>query len=279
MTFLLLYSRKAEPYTDTTIMTSGTTTDSSPVLAGPIGDCCVQGIKHSGEPVGNTIEVAGVPTYLSEPPSHQSAGPKKVVLFFPDVFGPFHLNNQLLQDYYASQGFYVLGIDYFFGDPIYLHLNAPGWDRTAWLEKSRKQAADAVPKWIEEVQKTYGADSKYSAVGYCFGGPYVLDIASTDRVVAAAFAHPAYLTEDHFKKLTKPLLLSTAEVDHTFPAASRRRAVDILIEKKAIFHVQLFSGVEHGFGTKGDPDVENDRWAKEESARSIINWFIRFSKA
>jgi dienelactone hydrolase family protein len=51
----------------------------------------------------------------------------------------------------------------------------------------------------------------------------------------------------------------TVETDHTFPKESRRRAEDILEEVKATYHVQIFSGVAHGFGTRGDPDVENSR--------------------
>ncbi|EAU93581.2 hypothetical protein CC1G_02811 [Coprinopsis cinerea okayama7 len=252
-----------------------TVTSGSRVLAGPIGDCCVQGVKHSGDPAGKSISIDNVPTYLSEPPRPQE-GRKKVVLFFSDVYGPFYLNNQLIQDYYASQGFYVVGIDYFFGDPIYIHTE-PDFDRDGWFTKSRKQAAEAVPRWIDAVREVYGQDGIYSAVGYCFGGPYVLETAATDKIVAGAFAHPAGLTEDHFRNVTKPVLLSLAETDFTFPPESRRRAVDILAEKKATYHVQLFSGVSHGFATRGDPAVENTRWAKEESARGIINWFIRWS--
>jgi dienelactone hydrolase len=48
-----------------------------------------------------------------------------------------------------------------------------------------------------------------------------------------------------------------AEIDNAFPSESRRRAVDILIERKATFHLQLFSGVAHGFATRGDIDIEN----------------------
>jgi hypothetical protein len=71
-----------------------------------------------------------------------------------------------------------------------------------------------------------------------------------------------------------------------------------LIETKATYHIQLFSGVQHGFATKGDPTVENSRtwafieksttinssgnlqpgWAKEQAARSVIEWFHRFNK-
>ncbi|KAJ2912402.1 hypothetical protein MD484_g8011, partial [Candolleomyces efflorescens] len=268
----------------------------SPVLAGPISDCCVQSVKHEGQALGKTIEIAGVSTYLSEPSTQTQRGVKKVVLFFPDVFGPFYLNNQLTQDYFASQGFHVLGIDYFFGDPVYIHTEAD-FDRQTWVEKSIRQAKETVPKWIDAVLQLYGSEAKYSAVGeqttfflkwkinvmdsdigYCFGGPYALAAAERDQIVSVAFAHPSRLTEDHFKTLTKPLLIAAAEIDNAFPAASRRRAIDILTEKKATFHLQLFSGVVHGFATKGDPNIENSRWAKEEAARSIINWFIRFSK-
>lgn len=49
------------------------------------------------------------------------------------------------------------------------------------------------------------------------------------------------------------------ESDFTFSTESRRRAEDVLIEAKATYHIQLFSGVVHGFATRGDPNVENSR--------------------
>jgi len=103
-----------------------------------------------------------------------------------------------------------------------------------------------------------------------------LDITGTWNL-KAAFAHPTSLTEDHFHRLTKPLFLSLPEQDITFPLESRRRAIDILQSKKADYHVQIFSGVVHGFTTRADPRGENDRWAMQESARGIANWFVRWS--
>jgi hypothetical protein len=47
--------------------------------------------------------------------------------------------------------------------------------------------------------------------------------------------------------------------DFMFPLASRRRAEDILSAKKASYHTQVFSGVEHGFAVRGNPEVENER--------------------
>ncbi|KAG6840326.1 hypothetical protein C0991_007439 [Blastosporella zonata] len=251
---------------------------SSPVLASPPGDCCFKGVKHAGTPVGKSIEIAGVPTYISEPPSPSANEPKNIILYLSDVFGPFFLNNQLIQDYFAGHGFLVLGIDYFFGDAIHLHLEEEGFDRVAWITNAREKSHEAFPKWLEAVRSTYGADAKYFTVGYCFGAPFSLDLATTDKVVASAFAHPSSLNEDHFKNITKPLLLVCAEVDRAFPVESRRRAEDLLVEAKATYHISVFSGVSHGFATRCNLEIENESWAKEEAARQIIGWFTRFSR-
>ena len=80
-------------------------TSKSPILAGPPGDCCVKGVKHFGEPSGETITIAGIQTYISKPPpAKESSQDKKIILYLADVYGPFYINAQLLQDYYASQG-------------------------------------------------------------------------------------------------------------------------------------------------------------------------------
>jgi hypothetical protein len=83
-------------------------------------------------------------------------------------------------------GFYVAGLDYFFGDPIQAHDGEPGFNQAAWLAKSQRQAEEALPKWLEAVRKTYGThawrlsttetnprvyegrDAKYGAVGVLF---------------------------------------------------------------------------------------------------------------
>ncbi|KAJ7161846.1 dienelactone hydrolase family-domain-containing protein [Mycena crocata] len=238
---------------------------------------CYTGVKHTGDPVGKTITIADVPTYLSEPPSGTTSGSKKVVLYFSDVFGALFVNNQLIQDYFASHGFTVLGIDYFLGDAYYLHTDEEGFDFMTWVGEKRKKADEITPKWLEEVRKLYGSDTKYCAVGYCFGAPFVMNLGATDDIMAAAFAHPGLLDENHFKNLKQPLLMSCAESDFTFPTDLRRRAEDILVERKAQYEIQVFSGVEHGFAVRGDLANPDIRWAKEECARGIIGWFMRFS--
>ncbi|KAH7921536.1 alpha/beta-hydrolase [Leucogyrophana mollusca] len=248
----------------------------STTLASAPSSCCWSGVKHSGAPAGRVEELGGLTTYISEPPTPQPASaPKKVILFLADVYGPLFINNQLLQDYFAAAGFIVVGPDYFFGNGVPNH--PPGFDRQIWVTAARQPAIDAFPAWFAAVKTRYGADAKYTAVGYCFGASFVMDLAASGEIEAGALAHPAFLDESHFEKLTKPLLLSCAEDDFTFPLKSRRRAEDIMVDKHARYYFQVFSSVKHGFAVRGDPDIPHERWAKEESARGIKEWFTWFS--
>ncbi|TFK21071.1 alpha/beta-hydrolase [Coprinopsis marcescibilis] len=250
--------------------------EKSPSLAGPLDKDCLQGSKYTGEPKGRNLTIAGVQTYVSEASRHgghwSGNGGAKVIIFFSDVFGPFYINNELLQDYFASKGFHVLGPDYF-GDPIQNHGGETGFNQTEWLEKSVQQADTKLPGWITKVRGTYVSNAKYSAVGYCFGAPYAMNIGATGDVVASTrFAHPAFLTEDHFNRLT-----SEVETDVTFPPESLRRSHDLLSQQNATYHLQVFSNTTHGFATRSDPEDPNSTWAKEQSAKSVVEWFNRFS--
>ena len=53
-------------------------------------------------------------------------------------------------------GFIVIGLDYFLGDPVYIHLDEPEFDRPAWSAKSIAQARKVEPKWFEAVKERFG---------------------------------------------------------------------------------------------------------------------------
>lgn len=44
------------------------------------------------------------------------------------------------------------------------------------------------------------------------------------------------------------------------------------------YMVQVFSGVMHGFGTRGDMSIERNRWAKETSAKACRDWYVHFER-
>ncbi|KAI0658272.1 alpha/beta-hydrolase [Cubamyces menziesii] len=241
------------------------------VLAGPPGECCTKTVQHVGDPRGTIERIAGVETYIASPPSGTTED--KIILFFADIFGPLYVNSQLLMDYWADNGYLVLGIDYLERESYADHVNKEGFDMLGWIQLKRVRAAELLPPWVEGIRARYGVNKKYFCVGYCFAAPFVMEHIKKDWIVAGAFAHPAYLDEDHFRGVRKPLLMACAEIDITFPRSARRRVEDILVEEKAQYYIQVFSAVEHGFAVRGDPSIPIQRWAKEECARGILNWF------
>ena len=83
----------------------------SATLAKPCGECCFHDrsggkIQHSGTPRGKFETIAGVPTYVARPLHADEGGraPRKVLLFFADVFGPLYVPSQRAMDYWADHG-------------------------------------------------------------------------------------------------------------------------------------------------------------------------------
>ncbi|EED79645.1 predicted protein [Postia placenta Mad-698-R] len=232
------------------------------------GDCCIKTVEHTGTARGVTETIAEVKTYISNPPALDEK--RNIIIFFADVYGPFFLNSQLIMDYWASHGYLVLAPDYFEGDPVQNHLSKVGPNYSIeydFVPGKMIRAKQITPPWIDAVKEKYG---------YCFGAPFVMDSLAEDWTTAGAFGHPAILNEKHFRNLKQPLLLSCAEVDHTFPLDFRRKAEDILVEKKATYHIQVFSGVTHGFSLRGNVNDPVAKWAKEQSATAIKSWFDVF---
>jgi hypothetical protein len=85
-----------------TVGFSISTNENSPVLAPEISEDCVSGARYHGRSAGKNVSIAGVPTYYAQP--RPKPGPKKVILFFSDIYGPFADNNFMLQDQYAREG-------------------------------------------------------------------------------------------------------------------------------------------------------------------------------
>ncbi|KAF2107786.1 hypothetical protein BDV96DRAFT_557408 [Lophiotrema nucula] len=279
---------------------SDSTLKSVDYLAKPSGACCLKGTLHKGEARGRWETIAEVETYISTPPEGKANG--NVLLYFPDVWGMFP-NGLLVMDDFADAGYLVLGLDYFRGDPVWKHRknrndhSNPDFDYEAWKHKHTTFANEAVPRWVKTVSDRYkDGKTKFACVGYCFGAPYVCDELAKETVTVGAFAHPAFLKEHHFRNVKKPLYLSCSEIDHTFDVPSRRRALDILQEGKKTYHHQVFSGVEHGFALRGDPndpyqrkirnlvlvvrfmtitdEVRNVGWVKEQSLAGIVACLI-----
>lgn len=205
-------------------------------LAQPPGDCCIKGTIHDGEPRGTVEKIASIDTYIVHPPEDKANG--NVVFYFPDVWG-FFKNGFLIMDGYADAGYLTVGIDYFFGDPVWLHrkdrhdkTTDPDFDFEAWWRAKMAGAEKVVPDWVAAVKEQLGRPgTKYACVGceriltglddthihwsecsprlcrYCFGAPFVCDELAKDTCAAGAFAHPAFLQDHHTREIKSTIEL------------------------------------------------------------------------
>lgn len=86
-------------------------------------------------------------------------------------------------------------------------------------------------------------------------------------------AHPSFVEEDELKGIKGPLAISAAETDHIFPTEKRHRSEEILKEVGQPYQINLYSGVEHGFAVRGDPEKREVQYAKESAFLQALQWF------
>ncbi|KAK4221719.1 dienelactone hydrolase [Podospora fimiseda] len=250
------------------------------MASNPPARCCTVGIKHEGTPTGKAVKIGEkYDGYLATPPeekAHKGVG----ILFLPDVIGIWQ-NSQLTADQFAANGYLTLIVDTFNGDAI--SLNRPAdFDFAGWLQKgtggNNPHTADAVDPivlaGIKALKEDYGIE-KIGAVGYCFGAKYVARHYK-NGIQVGYFAHPSFVDEDELSSITGPLSIAAAETDAIFPTEKRHKSEEILKNTGHPYQITLFSGVEHGFAVRGDPNNKLSKFAKEQAFLQAVTWFDNF---
>ncbi|KAH8926535.1 alpha/beta-hydrolase [Atractiella rhizophila] len=237
---------------------------------------CVSGVIHEGEAVGTIDNINGVKCYIGKPSVEYPKN--KALLFLPDVFGLEFINNKLLVDAYAKNGFYTVLIDYFEGDSIPENaLNDSNFDRYAWLAKHghdrTKPLLDAAIKGLKE----QGFET-FAAIGYCFGAKYVAALAYDNSLKAGVMNHPSFLdypTDPEKLKATKlPLLWNVCEIDDQCPL-EKQKIVDEVYGDAEFYKKSYYPKASHGFAVRGDLTVPEVKFAKEDSFKQSVEWLIK----
>ncbi|EXJ83634.1 hypothetical protein A1O1_07258 [Capronia coronata CBS 617.96] len=246
------------------------------VLAKPADLCCLKGSIHTGEQKGVIESINGVDTYVSKP--NPDTANNNVILFFPDAFG-LHINSFLMMDSFAACGYLVLGVDYFLGDAVTKHsktpLSDPNFDFQAWRNKHLPSSEEVAVRWVKDVHAKYGKDpdTKFACVGYCWGARFVCSqLSKTGICKVGAVAHPSFMMESHVSGIEAPIFFSVPNTDALFVPESRSRTIEILTEANRDFNMQIFSKVGHGFATRAFLSDPYERWAKEQSFKSFVDW-------
>lgn len=86
-------------------------------------------------------------------------------------------------------------------------------------------------------------------------------------------AHPSFVEEDELAAISGPFAISAAVDDPIFPAMKRYKSEEILLKSKQHYQINLYSGTSHGFAVRGDLDVKQQRYAKEQAFFQSVTWF------
>ncbi|XP_006459821.1 hypothetical protein AGABI2DRAFT_191660 [Agaricus bisporus var. bisporus H97] len=242
---------------------------------------CVRGVSHEGTPGGQNTVVNGVAVYIAKPTVDY---PKdKAVLFLPDVFGKELVNAQLLADDFARNGFYCVIPDLFNGDALPPNaMNEPGFDIMKWFPNhGPEQTRPTLNKVMAGLQEQ--GVKEFAAVGYCFGGRYVFDLAFENLIKVAAVCHPSLLKipadlETYLNKSKVPLLINSCTVDSQFPIPAQEKADQILGNGKFEpgYKREYFDGCTHGFAVRGDLSDPKVKAGKEGAFKATVEWFFKY---
>nr|OQO31772.1 hypothetical protein B0A51_00674 [Rachicladosporium sp. CCFEE 5018] len=249
----------------------------------PPGQCCTQGVRHTGEAKGEFVDIKGIKTYVSTP---KSGDKSLAIIILPDVIGNEFINAQLISDQFAANNYYTVMPDLFQGDPV--KLNRPeGFDIMEWLQKGGPEGKGHLPNSVDPiVEKTLAwmkeqGVKKVGAVGYCFGGKYVCRFLAKGKGVDVGYtAHPSFVDEAEVKGITGPLSIAAAGMlqGNGAQTEKRRQTEDILKEMKVPYQMSLYSDVEHGFAVRADLSKKSVKFAKEAAFLQAVQWFDEFLK-
>ncbi|GAD93966.1 dienelactone hydrolase family protein [Paecilomyces variotii No. 5] len=243
----------------------------------PAGHCCYQGVKHEGTARGTLSKLDNFEIYTVGP---EKKNTDKGILILTDVIGHRFINAQLIADAFAENGYFVMVPDLFDNDAI--PLNRPGdFDLQAWksgkyhpkgVAHGPESVDPIVDTCVAEMRSKYGI-KKVGAVGYCFGGKYVVRHLKPGKIDAGYTAHPSFVDSEELRNIKGPLSISAAETDPIFPAEKRHESEDILKEIGLPYQLSLYSGVSHGFAVRGDLDNPVVRYGKEAAFIQALMWF------
>ncbi|KAG0141719.1 hypothetical protein CROQUDRAFT_663449 [Cronartium quercuum f. sp. fusiforme G11] len=243
------------------------------------GDQCLSGTLHEGSPIGNITTLNTVRVYTSKP---SQPIPNKAILILPDIFGIDLKNTQLITDQLAKKlNISAYLIDYLNGDPVSedilsgkAKISLPDWLKNHGPEQTRP----ALDQVIETLKKE--GVTEFAAVGYCFGGKYVVNLAQENVVKVGATSHPSLLENPKdIQKLLEsshvPILINSCETDQQFPPEFQKVTDEILGagKYKPGYKRNYYPGASHGFGCRADLAKSEEKKAFVESTNEIVEWF------
>ena len=276
---------------------------------------------------GEITKLGEADVYISKPADYPHT-PSKLLLLLSSGTGIHSVNNQIQADRFASEGFVVVMPDLFSGDPapntssmmadepttpgsfldnfkIKAAETAKAFLIDMWLARHTQEKVMPILYKVIDACKDEFADAVSTgggiyAVGYCFGGRYVLLLAgerpetlawqgfswSTPQpdeeagkaktvgpfIKAGAVAHATLVSPDDFVGLKAPVTVVSVENDPMFPDDVRTALEDYMSKNNVEHEVQVYPGVPHGFAVVGEYDDANIKSAQSTAYEQMLRW-------
>ncbi|KAI0601250.1 dienelactone hydrolase [Biscogniauxia sp. FL1348] len=278
-------------------------------------------------PKGEVRKLGGVDVYLAKPNTYP-VNPSKLLLLLTGGTGLKSTNNQIQADKFADEGYVVVMPDLFEGNPAPNGSAVPDSEMqgTSFLDTFKLKAVETaksflIDMWLAkhteekvmpilekvihacegEFADAVGYGGGIYAVGYCFGGRYVLLLASERTppqtgwsgaqrpadeeagegqgptkkgpyIKAGALAHATLVSPDDFHDLKVPVSLVCVEHDPMFPDEVRESGEDAMSKAGLEHEVQVYPGVPHGFAVIGDYSDSHIKDAQVTAFEQMLKW-------
>jgi dienelactone hydrolase len=142
-----------------------------------------------------------------------------------------------------------------------------------WLAKHREAVTlPLIQKFLSHLRSD-PAHKKIAAVGFCWGGRYVILLAheGADPYVDAAVAnHPSFLSmPTEIEKIAKPVCICVGDSDDIFKMGDVEKTKEIF-KSKPDCDIEVYEDQVHGFTVRADLSIEKDRKAKQKAAEKVF---------
>lgn len=317
---------------------ASTTPDAAAAPAAPkvCDDCVTDRPTPEGRtPTGEVRKLGDIDVYVAKPKDYPRTA-SRFLLLLTGGTGMQSTNNQIQADMYADNGFVVVMPDLFGGDVAPnssselssdLQSETAAASSSSFLDIFKFKAVETVKTFLidmwlarhteakvlpllhqviassrEEFADAVSSGGGIYAVGYCFGGRYVLLLAadksqgqneapaaaeenvSADNleagtlpqkgplIKAGVLAHATLVSPDDFQGLQAPVSMVCVENDPMFPDEVRTVGEDYMSKNNIEHEVQVYPGVPHGFAVVGDYEDSHIKEAQVHAFEQMLKW-------
>jgi dienelactone hydrolase len=217
-----------------------------------------------------------VETYVARP---EDPHPDIGILLLTDVMGHRHINQQLIADQLAANGYLTIIPDILHGDPT-PSVRPQGWTPRKWLDGPPGHHPDvtdpSVAKALGYMKSEMGVRS-VGAVGYTFGSKYVTRFMRKGAGIEVGFvADASFVTEEEWGGISGPICVAAGAKDHVFSTEERHGTEKILQTLGVPYQMTVYSQAGHGFAARGDVSKKEVKVAKQQAFHQAVAWFDAF---